>query len=83
MIERLKRKVLGDTPERESDPVKAAQRALRDRGYDPGPVDGSLGPKTRAAVKDFQAAEGLKGTGRLDADTMSRLNDGTGAGGGT
>jgi peptidoglycan hydrolase-like protein with peptidoglycan-binding domain len=72
-VERLKQKVLGDRPERESDPVKAAQRALRDRGYDPGPVDGNHGPKTRAAIKDFQAAEGLKVTGRLDADTLGRL----------
>jgi peptidoglycan hydrolase-like protein with peptidoglycan-binding domain len=71
--ERIKQKVLGDTPDREPDPVKAAQRALRNRGYDPGAVDGKLGAKTRTAVKEFQKAEGLEVTGRLDTETMSRL----------
>ncbi len=33
--------------------VKAAQQALRDKGYDPGPADGMMGPRTRAAVRDF------------------------------
>ena len=27
---------------------------------DPGPVDGLMGPKTRAAVQDFQRKEGLE-----------------------
>ena len=30
--------------------VKLAQQALKDRGYDPGPIDGIFGPKTRKAV---------------------------------
>lgn len=53
--------------------VKAAQQALRDKGYDPGPADGMMGPRTRAAVRDFQRQEGLTVTGRLDGDTMARL----------
>ena len=32
-----------------------------------------MGPKTRAAVKDFQSKEGLEPNGRLDMTTMSRL----------
>lgn len=53
--------------------VKAAQEALRDKGFDPGPVDGVMGPQTRKAVMDFQRKEGLKTTGRLDVATSSRL----------
>jgi len=53
--------------------VKAAQQALKDKGHDPGPVDGVMGPKTQAAVKDFQSREGLSATGQLDAETMSKL----------
>ena len=34
--------------------VKLAQQLLTDYGYDPGPVDGSFGPKTEQAVKQFQ-----------------------------
>jgi peptidoglycan hydrolase-like protein with peptidoglycan-binding domain len=58
------------------DPVKGAQRALKTRGYDIGEPDGMLGPKTRAAVRAFQKDEGLKVTGRLDAETMKRLEAG-------
>ena len=34
--------------------VLEAQHALRSKGYDPGAVDGVYGPKTRAAVLDFE-----------------------------
>jgi peptidoglycan hydrolase-like protein with peptidoglycan-binding domain len=53
--------------------VRTAQQALRDRGFDPGPIDGVMGPRTTAAVKDFQQKENLNVTGSLDADTNARL----------
>jgi peptidoglycan hydrolase-like protein with peptidoglycan-binding domain len=53
--------------------VRTAQQALADKGYNPGPVDGLMGPKTRAAVQDFQRKEGLEPSGQLDMKTMSRL----------
>jgi peptidoglycan hydrolase-like protein with peptidoglycan-binding domain len=31
--------------------VQRVQERLAERGYDPGPVDGKWGPKTRQAVK--------------------------------
>ena len=51
----------------------AAQQALKDKGHDPGSVDGVMGPKTQAALKDFQKSQGIQDTGRLDAETMSKL----------
>src|SRR5262245_53595536 len=53
--------------------VKAAQQALKDKGHDPGSVDGRLGPKTQQALRDFQKTEGLEATGRLDEKTMQSL----------
>jgi peptidoglycan hydrolase-like protein with peptidoglycan-binding domain len=53
--------------------VKAAQQALKDKGHDPGSIDGVMGPKTQAALKDFQSKEGLKASGQLDTETMSAL----------
>ena len=53
--------------------VKAAQQALKDKGHDPGAVDGKMGPKTQSAVRDFQSKEGLKATGRLDSETRAKL----------
>jgi peptidoglycan hydrolase-like protein with peptidoglycan-binding domain len=53
--------------------VMAAQQALKDKGHDPGPIDGRMGPHTRAAVSDYQKAEGLKQTGRVDDETRAKL----------
>ncbi len=36
-------------------------------------VDGKMGPKTHAALMDFQKAHGLKATGRPDKETVAAL----------
>jgi len=36
-------------------------------------VDGKWGPKTTAALKDFQKAHGLKATGHLNKSTRTQL----------
>ena len=53
--------------------VMTAQQALKDKGHDPGTIDGQMGPRTRAALADYQKAEGLKQTGRLDDETRTKL----------
>jgi peptidoglycan hydrolase-like protein with peptidoglycan-binding domain len=54
--------------------IREAQRALRDLGYHPGPIDGMFGPQTRLALQKYQQAEKLPVTGQLDAETMERLD---------
>ncbi len=44
-----------------------------DKGFNPGPIDGVHGPRTTAAVRDFQQKENLTVTGQLDAETNARL----------
>ena len=53
--------------------TKNAQQALQAKGYNPGPIDGIHGPRTSAALRDYQKAEGLKATGEMDADTRAKL----------
>jgi hyperosmotically inducible protein len=53
--------------------VMAMQRALKDKGYDPGPIDGVAGRRTAAALKDYQKSEHLKATGRMDSETAAKL----------
>jgi peptidoglycan hydrolase-like protein with peptidoglycan-binding domain len=53
--------------------VVTAQQALKDKGHDPGTIDGKMGPRTRGALSDYQKTEGLKVTGRLDGDTRTKL----------
>jgi len=53
--------------------TRKVQEALKAKNYDPGPIDGRMGPKTRGALKDFQHASGLKMTGQLDRQTAEKL----------
>ena len=54
--------------------TRAAQEALKTQGFDPGPVDGQMGPRTRTAISDYQRRENLPVTGMLDDATMAKLN---------
>jgi len=58
--------------------VAAAQQALKTNGYNPGPIDGYMGPRTTAAVREYQQREQLQVTGQLDPDTLGRLGIGVG-----
>jgi lytic murein transglycosylase len=49
------------------------QRLLSARGYDTGGVDGLMGPKTIAAVKAWQLAEGLVPDGYANPQLLERL----------
>lgn len=66
-------KVEKKEPAKGADDVKKLQEALKAKGQDPGPIDGVMGPKTRAAIKAFQKASGLKETGELDDQTAAKL----------
>ncbi len=53
--------------------VREVQAALKDRGYDPGQVDGIMGPLTRDALRKFQEANGLAVDGQLSDETLDKL----------
>lgn len=50
--------------------LRTSQQLLQSLGYKPGPADGMMGARTRAALKKFQKDEGLPETGELDPATM-------------
>ncbi len=53
--------------------VLQTQERLTELGYQPGPIDGLWGPRTREAVEDFQRDNRLKITGELDTRTFEKL----------
>jgi lytic murein transglycosylase len=52
---------------------RAAQAALAQLGYNPGPIDGVVGAGTRTALRQWQAARGRPADGYLDAPTIAAL----------
>ena len=46
-------------------------------GFDPGSVDGRLGPETRQGLKNFQESRRLEQNGELDSPTISALGLGS------
>ena len=53
--------------------IKKVQETLRDKGFDPGPIDGHLGSQTREAIRQYQKSENLPVTGHLDGETAGKL----------
>ena len=62
------------TAPRPRDLVRAVQERLTTLGYEPGPIDGIAGPKTRQAIGAFQAASGLAPDGSASRALLARLN---------
>lgn len=56
------------------DAVRTAQNRLKDRYYDPGPVDGLFGAKTERAVKYYQLDRELEADGIVGPATWARLD---------
>jgi peptidoglycan hydrolase-like protein with peptidoglycan-binding domain len=53
--------------------VRKIQQALDDKGFKSGKVDGSWGPETEAAFKDFQKWAMLSPTGEVDPISITVL----------
>jgi len=58
--------------------ISRIQNILKDKGFDAGPSDGILGPKTSQALRRFQGSEGLAVTGKPDTETLRTLTPDTG-----
>ena len=55
--------------------VMSLQEALFGRGFDPGPIDGLMGPRTSRAISNFQQSAGLPTTGHVTDETFEALYD--------
>lgn len=55
------------------DQIIAAQKLLKEKSLYAGDPTGTLDPATRASLKAFQEANGMKGTGTLNAATLEKM----------
>lgn len=53
--------------------VRELQTLLKNKGFNPGPVDGAFGPKTKAAVLAFQRAQNIAVDGIVGPQTWGKL----------
>ena len=53
--------------------VVELQTKLQSLGFDPGTIDGDFGPKTTAAVQEFQRSKNLDPDGQVGAQTLAAL----------
>ena len=51
------------------------QLDLSAKGFDPGGADGLFGPRTRAAIRSWQSARGIRSTGYLDGPQVEALHN--------
>jgi len=57
------------------DQVSGVQSRLINLGFDPGTIDGVLGPRTESAIAAFQRKHDLEPTGRSDSPTQQKLKE--------
>lgn len=62
--------------------VRQIQQALKDKGFNPGEIDGVWGRNTIAAVKEFQERQGLNADGIVGPRTRAALFGGSAPGAG-
>jgi hypothetical protein len=60
--------------------IRQAQICLIYLGFDPGPVDGVIGRKTRSALAEWEQSEGIASNGDPDEATLTRLRNAAFAG---
>lgn len=52
--------------------IRSVQRALKNKGYNPGPIDGVYGSQTKSALQKYQSDNGLP-LGNLNKETLASL----------
>lgn len=67
--------VAGQEEEQELTPDerRRVQACLQEREFEPGAADGVFGPRTRTAIRAWQAVRGREKSGRLDAKSAQKL----------
>jgi peptidoglycan hydrolase-like protein with peptidoglycan-binding domain len=56
-----------------ADTIMKAKDALRAKGLNPGPMNGTMDSQTQQALREFQQSNKLPVTGMLDAQTAAKL----------
>ena len=64
---------MATVPAQDAGTITKVQKALKEKGFDPGPIDGLMGPRTSKALRDFQIQNDIQVTGKINKGTLDRL----------
>jgi len=64
-----------DDPDMSRQDIRELQDVLTYLGYEPGPIDGIIGERTREAVRQFESDMGWEVTGAITFNTLLDAND--------
>lgn len=64
-----------DSPPLTRDQITQLQNQLQARGFDPGSIDGQLGPQTTRAIRAFQKSLKLQADGFADSELLQKLRE--------
>ena len=53
--------------------IKSVKEALKAKGLNPGPINGTMDSQTQQAIRDFQKTNNLRVTGEVDEQTAAKL----------
>lgn len=53
--------------------IRAIQETLNEKGFNVGPADGAMGPRTRGAIRDYQRKAGLPVDGVASKDVLDHM----------
>lgn len=70
---RLQRELPEEETRFSREQMQQLQQSLLDAGFDPGSVDGILGPATRQAIQRYQRAQGVIADGYPDRELVQQL----------
>lgn len=68
--------ILSSTPDdflKTSKGIRLVQQALRNAGFDPGRIDGKIGPRTKKAIINFKKARRMPATSVIDSEMLAAL----------
>ena len=57
------------------DAIRSIQAGLKELGFDPGPVDGIAGSRTREAIRAFQEQHGLIADGLATNELAAKIQE--------
>jgi hypothetical protein len=69
------RRAVNKVPTLNRDGVRRVQQVLKDKGFDPGPVNGVPGARMKDAVSAFQTRYGIASNGDVDNQTLLALGE--------